>query len=99
MRHEKRRDSGSDQAGGGGAGQSAVARGAAADYGSEPLSRAGGVFDVAGSGEGGGAGAESEGREDQHGRPASRLETGGGEAGKKTVAGGVCEGGAVQRGG
>ena len=39
-----------------------------------------------------GLGTESEGRKDQHGRSAVRLEEGGGEAGKKAVAGGVCEG-------
>src|SRR5579859_2791827 len=93
--NDKRRDSGGDQAGGDGAGKSSVARGVAADYGSEPLPRAGGVSDSARSGAGGGAGAESEGREDQHGRFAGRLEEGGGEAGKKAVAGGVCKGGTV----
>src|ERR1044071_3281148 len=94
-RGRQRKDSGSDQAGGDGAGKSSVARGAETDYGSEPLPRASGVPDLARGGASGGAGTESEGREDQHGRFAGRLEEGGGEAGKKAVAGGVCKGGTV----
>jgi len=57
--------------------------------GSEPLSCAGGVQDLARCCAGGGAGTESEGREDQHGRYVVRSEEGGGEARKKTVACGV----------
>jgi hypothetical protein len=96
---DERRDTGGDMAGGGGTGESAVARGAASDYGSEPLPSAGRVSDAAGSGASGRAGTESEGREDQHGRFAGGLEECGGEAGKKAVAGGVCAGGQVQCGG